>query len=272
MDPYDGSTNETTYDDDLDDMESSHSRQNIEKSFSNLSKDSGVLADSYHSDYSSANPQYMILSGVGCCLSSSQKNLSAENSPKLMLTSPLKSTDDSTSSNTDPDLSSEECTSATLTSSPQPTTTNFALIRQSMAEKKLAQVQPDIYRTYTKTKHHHNHHHHHKKKSNSNLSLSSIASSSASTSASPSPGSSSSGISCNEPNSNPNPNPSLPVPINTQMIDQNNNSPPNSGSAATPPFFFNYNSLMNVSMLDSIQVTNNSLDFDNMSSSILMFN
>ena len=36
------------------------------------------------------------------------------------------------------------------------------------------------------------------------------------------------------------------------------------------PFFFNYNSLMNVSMLDNIQATNTNLD--NMNSSILMFN
>lgn len=45
-----------------------------------------------------------------------------------------------------------------------------------------------------------------------------------------------------------------------------------SANPATNPFFFNYNSLMNVSMLDSIQVTNNNLDLDTMSSSILMFN
>ena len=36
--------------------------------------------------------------------------------------------------------------------------------------------------------------------------------------------------------------------------------------------FLNANSLMNVSMLDNIQATNTQLDFDNMNSSILMFN
>jgi hypothetical protein len=36
--------------------------------------------------------------------------------------------------------------------------------------------------------------------------------------------------------------------------------------------FFNTNSLMNVSMLDNIQATNTHLDFDNMNTSILMFN
>ncbi len=41
----------------------------------------------------------------------------------------------------------------------------------------------------------------------------------------------------------------------------------------TSPFIFNYNSLMNVSMLDNIQATNTGIsEIDNMTSSILMFN
>lgn len=308
MDAFDGSTNETTYDDDLDDAESSHSRQHIEKSYSNLSKDSGVLADSYHSDYSTTqsnchqHSQCMILSGVGCCLSASQTknmpliggvscNASGANNGEqklVVMSTPMKYTqvDDlearscASSSGTEPELSSEESTSATLISSSQqsqPNTTNFALIKQSMAEKKTAP--PDIYRTYTKNytkKQPTDQQHHQHKKSNSNLSLSSIISSSTSTSTTPSPGSSSSGISCSEASKNMPPNPiALPSPVNTEVVE-----PPqavhgsNSTTAigTTPPFFFNYNSLMNVSMLDSIQATNTSLDFDNMSSSILMFN
>jgi hypothetical protein len=38
------------------------------------------------------------------------------------------------------------------------------------------------------------------------------------------------------------------------------------------PFIFNYNSLMNVSMLDNIQATNTNHELDNMNSSILLFN
>jgi hypothetical protein len=50
-------------------------------------------------------------------------------------------------------------------------------------------------------------------------------------------------------------------------------TPNNFANSKQSQFFFNnYNSLMNVSMLDNIQATNTSLEFDNMNSSILTFN
>lgn len=70
---------ETDTDFQIDELDSTTNRsQVIEKSYSNLSKDSGVLVDSYHSDYSNC-----IFSGVGC-LNTSQSNLNEES--KLQIT------------------------------------------------------------------------------------------------------------------------------------------------------------------------------------------
>jgi len=61
---------------------------------------------------------------------------------------------------------------------------------------------------------------------------------------------------------------SSPSPDKNSLQGINNQEHENSS-----PFIFNYNSLMNVSMLDNIQATNTGLsEIDNMTSSILMFN
>lgn len=293
----------------MDDVESSHS-QNIEKSYSNLSKDSGVLADSYHSDYSNSN---CLLNG-NTYLNSSQMDLADHtklvttvtknshhhhrnhhnhnNNDKVHNDDECSSNFGSTSSN---DLSSEE-TTTTTTINLAPTTTNFASIKQSIdlgLNKKASlpsssSSQQLNYRTHTKsakksqsnTNYFSDNQQIQPKKSNSNLSLSSISSSNSSST--PSPGSSSSGIGSDTTcGSNTNNSPSGDLRITGKREELMATGPPLPDSSdntysqqksSPAPFFFNYNSLMNVSMLDSIQVTNNSLDLDNMSSSILMFN
>ena len=270
-----------------DDVESNHS-QNIEKSYSNLSKDSGVLADSYHSDYSNSNG--LLLNG-NTYFNGGGSQLDLADQQKLLATVTNKNNQHhqqindeclsnfggSTSSN---DLSSEETTTTTTaptatTTTVPPPTTNFALIKQSIDKKSSSQT----YRTYTKSKKslsYFSDSHQQPKKSNSNLSLSSISSSSNSSST-PSPGSSSSGIgsdtSCTTTTTNTTTTNNISLaPSEATDIAQQKSPQLQSLQPSNNPFFFNYNSLMNVSMLDSIQVTNNSLDLDNMSSSILMFN
>lgn len=72
-----------------------------------------------------------------------------------------------------------------------------------------------------------------------------------------------------EPSNTTNQN-NQPEPSPNQSLT---NESVNSDQTKASPFIFNYNSLMNVSMLDNIQATNtNNSEVDNMNCSILMFN
>lgn len=281
--------------------------QNIEKSYSNLSKDSGVFGESYHSECSNH------ITGIGnkqnITISDHDQNESCEdrisdednNTFEENLTSPTSS---STSSNnnysreetnfhsaetstpksyqqchseqeksnsfiwgTVTQLVEDETPSSTLSSMPtrnindytnlparpaKPVKPKFFLNKlgsehthqsQSLLKNSLLK-QTNNYRTITKNTNNYN-------VDIDNTSMMSMMVESNSNN--------------NDNNDNISQKESSPKPLS----DETNNDE----QAKASPFIFNYNSLMNVSMLDNIQATNtNNSEVDNMNCSILMFN
>ena len=257
---------------------------NIEKSYSNLSKDSGVLIDSYHSDYSN-----FVYSPQDRTKSSVPESTHIEHD--LDSASPWSNEDDD-----EVKLNEEEERDQIAPILGQ----NLSLkkiFNSKMENRRLNgpsqtpgyslfnnKFYQDQYRTYTKNLLNKKLSNFGKKNPNINLELDSTNLMSLvvddhnnviqheenesnlsidSTSSAPSPSSTSS-TETNEYECNYRNNPSFSVngldqPMANSLLKPNN------------PLFFNYNSLMNVSMLDSIQIANNNMETD-MSSSILMFN
>lgn len=260
--------------------------QNIEKSYSNLSKDSGVLIDSYHSDYSNFvySPQS----------DDRAKNNTVDTTHiehDLNSVSPSSNEDDEEVKINEEErdqiapilgqnislkkIFNSKMESRRLNGSSQ--APGYSLFNSKFYQ--------DQYKTYTKnllTKKLSNIS---KKNANFNLELDSTNlmslvvdhqnsvipneenESNLSLCSTPSPSSTSS-TEINEYEFNYKNNPSLNSSSSINSLSQPTT---NSLIKSNNPLFFNYNSLMNVSMLDSIQIANNNLETD-MSSSILMFN
>ncbi|RNA10917.1 hypothetical protein BpHYR1_043328 [Brachionus plicatilis] len=260
--------------------------QHIEKSYSNLSKDSGVLIDSYHSDYSNcvynpdrskgaaADTTHMEHDSDSVSPSSNEEDEEVKMgeeerdqiAPILPHNLSLKK------------IFNSKMENRRLHGSSQ--TPGYSLFNSKFYQ--------DQYKTYTKSLLNKKLSNLAKKNANLNLDLDSTNlmslvvderntvipheandsnSSLCSTSSTPSPSSTSS-AETNEYEFNYKASPSLNSCPSVNSIDQ---PMTNSLIKSTNPLFFNYNSLMNASMLDSIQIANNSLETD-MSSSILMFN
>lgn len=270
--------------------------QNIEKSYSNLSKDSGVLVDSYHSDYSN------------CVFNPNAEEKAKCDQDGTHLEHDINSDSISPSSNEEEEDMNKSHEEEERDQFPPYLNQSLSLKKifnskmenrrlngtsqttgYSMFNNKFYQNQ---YRTYTKNLLNKKLSNLNKKNPNLDLNIeldstslvslivdeqnniipndiNNSNSSLCSTNSTPSPSSSSSSSSdSNEYEYNFKNNPNL---MTSSSVNNLNQPMMNSLIKSTNPTFFNYNSLMNVSMLDSIQLANNNLDID-MSSSILMFN
>jgi len=261
--------------------------QIIEKSYSNLSKDSGVFADSYHSDYSNC------AIGIGNNESSRQKKtMNGETKEKTKKSKkPNNDFDDNSSVESNKTIDSSEeyadqidsCTNKTILSqdendtvidentedqskliwgsitrlvesdelnasnkntssilSSSPINSSKAIKKSNTIVENFDEENDEIDETYTSTV--------------TNQLCAEYAS-----------GYSSSTFKKNT---------TVNLPIMPSASSSSSSSHVSSSADRTSKElkFLNTNSLMNVSMLDNIQATNTHLDFDNMNTSILMFN
>lgn len=282
---------ETDYQEEIDTtVNNTNLNQNIEKSYSNLSKDSGVLVDSYHSDYSN-------------CIFNEDKLKSYQDGTHLEHDINQEFPSPSSNEEEEIDKSHEEEERDQVTPFLGQNMSLKKIFNSKMENRRLNgtnqsngysvfnnKFYQNQYRTYTKNLL--NKKLSNLKQKNPNLDLNieldstnlvslivddqnnvipndinNSNSSLCSNSSTPSPSSSSSSET-NEYEYNFKNNPNI---MTSSSINNLNQSMNNSLIKSTNPLFFNYNSLMNVSMLDSIQLANNNLDID-MSSSILMFN
>lgn len=277
--------------------------KNIEKSYSNLSKDSGVFGESYHSEcgYTSNNNKTRLSEGADQNESTEERISDEDNTFEENLTSPATSNtsssnnkysttnDNNTDTSTSPTNNFYQIPTETSTPKPKPKTPDSfiwgsvtQLVESEPHTKTIPKleieltpprpckppVKPKFFLNKLQTSEQPNL----LKSSLNNSLLKQTNNYQLRKFHNNNP----SNIDVDNPNLM-----SMVVGQNGEIIEQVqnysvNNNPPDvdEGKAANSSFIFNYNSLMNVSMLDNIQATNgNNSEVDSsMTSSILMFN